>query len=82
MSAFCAKPISHNYYVVMQDYGRRGLEAVVVPELTRRDIVEMLVSGEYKNVSFIHHIDDLLVEDVTLELLNEAEAMCRLQAAE
>lgn len=82
MTAHCSKPTSHNYYVVMIDFGRRGLEAVVVPELTRRDIVEMLVSGEYKNVSFIHHIDDLLVEDVTLELLNEAEAMCRLQAAE
>lgn len=27
---------THSYYVVMIDYGRRGLEAVVQPETTRR----------------------------------------------
>lgn len=77
MSAYCSKTASHSYFVVMIDFGKRGLEAVVQPELTRRDIVDRLVSGEYQNVAFIHHIDDMMVEDLTLELLNEAEAICR-----
>lgn len=42
------------YLVVMIDYGRRGREAVVDPEITRREIVSRIVSGEYRNVSFIH----------------------------
>jgi len=73
--------ISHSYYVVMIDYGKRGLEAVVHPEDTRRDIVDQLASGESKHVVFIHHFDGGLVEDVTDELFDAAEALCRLQAA-
>jgi hypothetical protein len=76
------KRVSHSYYVVMVDYGKRGLEAIVHPEDTRRAIVEQLATGESKHVVFIHHVDGLFVEDVTDELFNEAEAICRLQAAE
>ena len=76
---------SHSYYVVMVDYDRKGREAIVDPEMTRRDVVERLVSGEYgTHINFIHHIADGLVEDVTNELFDEAEAIARrpLQAAE
>ena len=69
------KPTSHSYYVVMIDYGSRGREAIVDPEKTRRDIVDMLRSGESKHVNFIHHVDGLFIEDVTDELFNEAEAL-------
>ena len=48
------------YFVVMIDYGRRGREAVVDPEITRREVIARIVSGEYKNVSFIHEIADLI----------------------
>jgi hypothetical protein len=84
MTAHCAKPTrtSHSYFVVMLDLGKRGLEAIVHPEDTRRNIVAQLASGESKHVCFIHHVDGLYVEDVTDELFNEAEAICRLQAAE
>ena len=44
------------YFVVMIDYGRRGREAVVDPEITRREVIARIVSGEYKNVSFIHEM--------------------------
>lgn len=81
-SKFAGRRVSHSYYVVMIDYGKRGLEAVVHPEDTRRAVVEMLASGESKHVVFIHHVDGLFVEDVTNELFDEAEAICRLQAAE
>lgn len=74
------KRTSHSYYVVMIDYGHRGLEAIVQPELTRRDVVHMLASGESKHVVFIHHVDDLYVEDVTDELFNEAEVLAREHA--
>jgi hypothetical protein len=60
------------YFVVMIDYGRRGREAVVDPEMTRRDVVARVASGEYSNISFIHEIDDRSVEDVTTDILAEA----------
>ena len=60
------------YFVVMIDYGRRGREAIVDPEITRREVVSRIVSGEYKNISFIHEIADSSVDDITAELLAEA----------
>lgn len=60
------------YFVVMIDYGRRGREAVVDPEITRREVVSRLASGEYRNISFIHEIAGHSVEDVTQEILAEA----------
>ena len=65
--------IRHSYYVVMEDLGKRGLEATVHPEVTRREVVSRIVEGQYKHIVFIHHVDDGLVEDVTVELLDEAE---------
>ena len=53
------------YFVVMIDYGRRGREAVVDPEVTRREVVARVASGEYKNICFIHEVADRSVEDVT-----------------
>jgi hypothetical protein len=60
------------YFVVMIDYGRRGREAIVDPEITRREVVSRIVSGEYKNISFIHEIADCSVEDITADVLSEA----------
>ena len=48
------------YFVVMIDYGRRGREAIVDPEITRREVISRIASGEYKNISFIHEICRLL----------------------
>jgi hypothetical protein len=52
------------YFVVMIDYGRRGREAVVDPEVTRRELVSRVASGEYRNISFIHEVVDRTVDDV------------------
>jgi hypothetical protein len=60
------------YFVVMIDYGRRGREAIVDPEVTRREVISRIVSGEYKNISFIHEVDDHSVDDITAEMLAEA----------
>ena len=60
------------YFVVMIDDGRRGREAVVDPEVTRREVIARVASGEYKNISFIHEIADRSVDDVTEEILAEA----------
>jgi hypothetical protein len=60
------------YFVVMIDYGRRGREAIVDPEVTRREVVSRVASGEYRNISFIHEIVDRAVDDVTEEILAEA----------
>ena len=60
------------YFVVMIDYGRRGREAIVDPEITRREVVSRVASGEYRNISFIHEIADSSVEDITADVLNEA----------
>ena len=60
------------YFVVMIDYGRRGREAIVDPEITRREVISRVASGEYKNISFIHEIDDSAVGDITAEILAQA----------
>ena len=60
------------YFVVMIDYGRRGREAVVDPEITRREVVSRITSGEYRNISFVHEIVGSSVEDITADILNEA----------
>jgi hypothetical protein len=60
------------YFVVMIDYGRRGREAIVDLEVTRREVVSRVASGEYRNISFIHEIVDRAVDDVTEEILAEA----------
>ena len=70
----------HSYFVVMIDYGRKGREAIVDPEITRREVVSRIQSGEYKTIHFIHHIHDGVCEDVTNEVL--AESGFYQQAAE
>jgi hypothetical protein len=60
------------YFVVMIDFGRRGREALVDPEVTRREVVARVASGEYRNISFIHEIVDQTVDDVTEAILAEA----------
>jgi hypothetical protein len=60
------------YFVVMIDYGRRGREAIVDPEVTRREVVARVTSGEYRNISFIHEIVDSMVQDITLDIMSEA----------
>ena len=60
------------YFVVMMDYGRRGREAIVDPEITRREVIARVTSGEYRNISFIHEISNSTVEDVTADILAEA----------
>ena len=60
------------YFVVMIDYGRRGREAIVDPEITRREVISRVASGEYRKISFIHEIADCSVEDVTADILAEA----------
>ena len=66
------KRISHSYYAVFIDYGRKGLEAVVDPEMTRRSVVDRIRTGEFKNIAFIHHIEDGFAFDCTAELLHDA----------
>jgi hypothetical protein len=68
------KRTSHSYFAVFVDYGRKGIEAIVNPEDTRRNVVAKIKSGELKNIAFIHHVDGLFVEDLTGELIDEAEA--------
>jgi hypothetical protein len=60
------------YFVVMIDYGRRGREAIVDPEITRREVISRVASGEYQNISFIHEVADCAVEDITADILAEA----------
>lgn len=60
------------YFVVMIDYGRRGREAIVDPEITKREVISRVASGEYSNISFIHEIADSSVEDITADILIQA----------
>ncbi len=62
----------HSMYIVMIDYGRRGLESVVDPEITRRGVIARISTGEYTNIAYILHIEGGYVFDVTDELMHEA----------
>jgi len=75
MSAHCAPTApTFSYFVVMIDYGRKGREAIVDPEITRREVVARILSGEYdaERISFIHHVTDEGVEDVTFDVIAAA----------
>jgi hypothetical protein len=76
------RTVSHSYYVVMIDHGRLGLEAVVQPEITRNEVISRIKSHEYQNIAFIHHVDGMLVEDVTGELIDAAEAELKAEHRE
>jgi hypothetical protein len=56
----------------MIDYGRRGFEAIVDPEITRWEVISRIRSREYDRINFIHFIDDGRCEDVTNSILQEA----------
>ena len=75
MTCYCApiKTISHNYFVVAIDYGRKGIEAIVDPEITRSAVITRIVTGEYDDIAFIHHIHDGSADDVTEELMEAAQ---------
>lgn len=75
---------SHSYFVVMIRYPRRVVDGVVIaasaqavvdPEHTRRDIVDLIVTGEYPRdrIDFIDHIDGNYKETVTSEILAECD---------
>jgi hypothetical protein len=62
------------YFVVTIDDGRRGREAVVDPEITHREVVLCIASGEYRNISFIHEVIDQPLEDILTEAVDEIPA--------
>ena len=64
--------MTHSYYIVFSDYGRAGLEGIAHPENTRRDIVDMVQRGEFPKLAFIHYVHNSLCDDVTEDVLNEA----------
>lgn len=71
--------VKHSYFVTLIDYGKKGREAIVDPEITERGVVNRIASGEYQNIVFIHHVNDGLVSDVTDELIDAAEDLLRLR---
>jgi len=78
MSAHCAPTApTFSYFVTMIDHGRKGREAVVDPESTRRDVIARIVSGEYPRdrILFIHEIsDDARPVDILADILAECDA--------
>ncbi len=63
-----------SFFVVMRDYGSKGREAIVDPEITRREVISRVASGEYKDIVFIQWIHDGCAEDVTDEIMEAAGA--------
>ncbi len=64
------------FYILMIDYGRRGLEAVCQPELTRRAIVEQacdVIKSADRSIAFVKYVDGNFIEDVTADIMDEAE---------
>jgi hypothetical protein len=72
MSHLQTTPATTSYFVVMIDYGRRGLEAIVDPEITMRGVVARIMCGEYTNIAFVQFVHDGIVEDVTADMFAQA----------
>lgn len=76
-----------SYFVICVDYGRKGREAIVDPEMTFRGAVEKVreTIGDGKEIAFAHEITFINgshhVSDVKDELINRAND-ARLEAAE
>lgn len=63
-----------DYFVVMIDYpGQRARESIVDPEITRREVVSRILTGNYDadRILFIHHIHDGCAEDITFDVIAE-----------
>lgn len=74
-SAHCAPTApTFSYFVVLMDLGRLGREAVVDPEITRREVVARILTREYapERIVFIHHVTDEGVTDVTFDVIADA----------
>lgn len=80
------------FYICMIDYGKSypgkrgpsGFEAICNPETTRRQIVSEvadLLARDPSMVHFVKFVDGNHMEDITAEIVREAEAVL-LQAAE
>lgn len=72
------------FYILMVDYGKRpanglgayGLEAVSSPEKTRRQIVSEvrdILASDNKTVAFVKFVDGNFIEDVSADIIEEAE---------
>ena len=65
------------FFILMIDYGRRGREAVIDPEHTRREIVSQardLLAQADRSIAFVKFVDGNFIEDVTAEIVAEAGA--------
>lgn len=79
MSADIASLPIPSYFVIMIDHGRRGREAIVDPEITRRGVVSRIAAGEYRrdSILFIQHvIHGSIIQTVTDEIMAEVEPFC------
>ena len=74
------KKINHSFYILMVDYKeteRKGLEAVVSPEDTRRNIVDevrFILKEGRNSVAFVKFVDGNYIEDITDDIVAAAEA--------
>ncbi len=79
MPATSPKPAipEYSYFVVMLDYGRLGREAIVNPEVTRREVISRINDGNYprEDILFIQYVHGSTVETVTDEIMAEVEPL-------
>lgn len=63
-----------SYFTVFQNFGHAGLEGISHPEMTRRNVVDAVRTGEWSNLYAIHFVDmeTGFVEDVTEAIKQEA----------
>lgn len=61
------------FFVVMADYGKLGLEAIVSPDMTRTDVVNTILSGEFAKIAYVHEYNPAEghARDITEDLARE-----------
>jgi len=62
-------------YIAMCDFGKLGREATVNPEHTRRNVVDMIVSGEWLDVLWVRQMNaDGTWSDITADIAEDVFA--------
>jgi hypothetical protein len=62
------------YYLVWRDHGRLGFEGVAYPEMSRRNIIEDIQSGQLDRVVAVIEIFEGRSRDITDDIREAVEA--------
>lgn len=70
-------------YIVMQDFGKFGLESVTNPDMTRESIILDILGGQFNDILYVIEVLPLegTSRDITDDITAEVDALKAARAA-